>query len=98
MMPVEKAQVTARAYVTCVFNVPEREVVQAQVELAPGVAFSRHRHPADETVYVLEGALEYQLEGQPPVTLKAGDILFIPAGTIQTAKNVGDGAEATVGK
>jgi quercetin dioxygenase-like cupin family protein len=28
------------------------------------------------------------------VTLKAGDVLFIPAGTIHTAKNVGSGKGA----
>jgi quercetin dioxygenase-like cupin family protein len=33
--------------------------------------------------------LEYQLEGKPPVTLRAGEVLFIPAGTIHSAKNVG---------
>ena len=40
-------------------------------------------------------SLEYQVEGKPPVTLKAGDVLFIPAGTIHAAKNVGsrNGAE-----
>ena len=38
--------------------------------------------------------LEYQLDGKPPVTLKAGDVLFIPAGTIHTAKNVGSGPGA----
>lgn len=30
---------------------------------------------------------------QPPVTLHAGDVLFIPAGTMHTAKNAGSGAE-----
>jgi len=35
--------------------------------------------------------LEYQVENKPPVTLKAGDVLFIPAGTIHAAKNVGSG-------
>ncbi len=90
-MRLEKSQQTASAYFTFVFAVPEREVVQARVELAPGVAFGRHRHPGEEIVYVLEGSLEYQLESQPPVTLKAGDVLFIPAGTIHTAKNVGGG-------
>jgi quercetin dioxygenase-like cupin family protein len=59
------------------------------------VAFGRHRHPGEEIVYVLEGALEYQVEGRPPTTLRAGDVLFIPAGTIHSAKNVGsdNGAE-----
>jgi quercetin dioxygenase-like cupin family protein len=31
------------------------------------------------------------VEGQPPVTLTAGDVLFIPAGTIHSARNVGTG-------
>ncbi len=79
MMPLQKPPLTARAYVTCIFGVPEREVVQAHVELAAGVALGGHRHPGDEMVYVVEGSLEYQLEGQPPVTLNAGDVLFIPA-------------------
>jgi quercetin dioxygenase-like cupin family protein len=59
------------------------------------VAFGRHSHPGEEIIYVLEGLLEYQVEGKPPVTLKAGDVLFIPAGRIHAAKNVGrsNGAE-----
>ena len=32
-----------------------------------------------------------QLDGKPPVTLKAGGVLFIPAGAIHAAKNVGTG-------
>ncbi len=72
-------------------GVPGREVVQARVELAPGVAFGKHWHPGEEIVYVLEGSLEYEVEGKPPVTLKAGDVLFIPAGAIHSARNVGSG-------
>jgi quercetin dioxygenase-like cupin family protein len=37
---------------------------------------------------------EYQVEGKPPVTLKAGEVLTVPAGTIHTAKNVGSGPGA----
>jgi quercetin dioxygenase-like cupin family protein len=75
-------------------SVPGREVVQARVELDPGVVSSRHTHPGEEIVYVLEGSLEYRVEGKPPVTLEAGDVLFIPAGTIHAAKNVGRGKGA----
>jgi quercetin dioxygenase-like cupin family protein len=71
-------------------GVPGREVVQVRVDLAPGVAFPPHRHPGEEIIYVIEGSWEYQVEGKPPVTLKAGDVLFIPAGTIHAAKNVGN--------
>ena len=70
-------------------GVPGREVVQVRVDIAPGVAFGKHSHPGEEIVYVIEGSLEYEVEGKPPVTLKAGEVLFIPAGTIHAAKNVG---------
>ena len=72
-------------------SVPGREVVQVRVDFDPGVVAPRHTHPGEEIVNVLEGSLEYQVEGKPPVTLKAGDVLFIPAGTIHTARNVGRG-------
>jgi quercetin dioxygenase-like cupin family protein len=76
-------------------SIPGREVVQVRVDIAPGVLAPNHSHPGEEIVYVIEGVLEYQLEGKPPVTLKAGEVLFIPAGAIHSAKNVGsvNGAE-----
>ena len=72
-------------------GVPGREVIQVRVELDPGVTFGKHRHPGEEIIYVLEGSWEYQVEGKPPLTLEAGDVLFIPAGTIHAAKNIGSG-------
>jgi len=72
-------------------SVPGREVVQVRVELDAGVVFGRHSHPGEEIVNVLEGSLEYQIDGKPPVTLEAGGVLFIPAGTVHAAKNVGRG-------
>jgi quercetin dioxygenase-like cupin family protein len=72
-------------------SAPGREAVQVRVDLASGVAFGKHTHPGDEIIYVLEGTLEYQIEDKPPVTLKPGDVLFIPAGTVHSAKNVGSG-------
>ena len=70
-------------------SVGGREAVQVRVDLAPGVAFGRHRHPGEEIIYVLEGSLQYEIDGKAPVPLKAGDVLFIPAGTIHAARNVG---------
>jgi quercetin dioxygenase-like cupin family protein len=72
-------------------SVPGREVVQVRVDFDPGAAFGRHRHPGEEIVNVLDGSLEYQVEGKPPVTLNTGDVLFIPAGAIHAVKNVGRG-------
>ena len=75
-------------------GVPGREVIQVRVDFAPGAAFPKHSHPGEEIVNVLEGSLEYEIEGKSPVTLKAGDVLFIPAGTIHAARNVGSGNAA----
>jgi len=72
-------------------SVPGREVIQVRVEIDPGVASPRHTHPGEEIIYVLEGALEYEVEGKPTVTLKPGDVLFIPAGVVHAAKAVGSG-------
>jgi quercetin dioxygenase-like cupin family protein len=72
-------------------DVSGREVVQVLVDIDPGVSSPKHSHPGVEVAYVLEGTFEYQLEGQPPVTLKAGESLYIPAGTAHVAKNVGAG-------
>jgi quercetin dioxygenase-like cupin family protein len=70
-------------------GVPGREVLQVRVDLDPGVTFPAHSHPGEEIAYVIEGSLEYRLAGKPPVTLKAGQTLFIPAGAIHSAQNVG---------
>jgi quercetin dioxygenase-like cupin family protein len=70
-------------------SAPGREAVQVRVDIEPGVAFPRHTHPGEEIIYVLAGSLEYEVEGRPPVTLKAGDVLFVPAGTVHAARNVG---------
>jgi quercetin dioxygenase-like cupin family protein len=75
-------------------SVEGRELIQVRVDFAPGVGFPAHSHPGEEIAYVIEGLLEYRLEGQPPVTLKAGESLFIPAGAVHSAKNVGDGPAA----
>ena len=75
-------------------SVPGREVIQVRVDFAPGTAFGKHSHPGEEIAYVLEGTLEYQFEGRPPVTLKVGEAVFIPAGTVHAAKNVGTGNAA----
>jgi quercetin dioxygenase-like cupin family protein len=75
-------------------SAPGREVVQVRVQIDPGTTASRHWHPGEEIVYMLEGSLEYQVEGKPPVTLKAGDVLFIPARTVHAVKNVGSGPGA----
>jgi quercetin dioxygenase-like cupin family protein len=70
---------------------PGREVIQVRVDIPAGLAFGRHTHPGDEIVYVIEGRLEYEIEGRPAVTLGAGEVLFVPAGIVHAARNAGPG-------
>lgn len=72
-------------------SIPGHEVIQVRVDFAVGAAFGNHTHPGAEIAYVLEGTLEYQIEGRPTVTLRAGEALYIPAGTFHAARNVGSG-------
>lgn len=74
-------------------SVPGREVLQARVDFAPSSSFPRHTHPGEEIIYVLEGSLEYEVTGKA-VALKAGDVLFVPAGTVHAARNIGAGKAA----
>jgi quercetin dioxygenase-like cupin family protein len=62
-------------------SIPGREVIQNRVEIGAEAPLVKHKHPGEEIIYVLEGSLEYQLEGQPPETYHAGDALIVPAGT-----------------
>jgi len=85
----QQAGITRTDVVRHDLNVAGREAIQVRVDFAPGAAFGNHSHPGAEIAYVLEGSLEYQLEGRPPLTLKAGEALFIPAGAVHAAKNAG---------
>jgi len=78
-------------------SIANREVWQLRVDFAPGASFPRHRHPGEEIIYVIEGAIEYDLDGKPPVTLKAGDVLFVPYGVVHAAKNAGSNDAAELG-
>jgi quercetin dioxygenase-like cupin family protein len=67
-----------------------REVIQVRVDFDPGYVAPKHTHPGEEIIYVIEGVLEYDIGGTVS-RVKAGDVLFVPAGTIHTATNVGSG-------
>jgi quercetin dioxygenase-like cupin family protein len=75
-------------------SVPGREVVQSRVDLGSEAPLVKHAHPGEEIIYILEGSLEYQIEGQPPKTFNAGDALTVPAEVIHAVRNVGSGNAA----
>ena len=59
-------------------------------EIPAGGAAGRHTHPGVEAGYVLEGEVEFLVEGQPPRKLKAGDSYQVPEGVAHDAKVIGD--------
>jgi quercetin dioxygenase-like cupin family protein len=73
-------------------SAPGHEMVQARVDLGPEAPVVKHTHPGDEIIYILEGSLEYQLDGQPTRTYNAGDALTVPAGVVHAVRN-GNAAE-----
>jgi quercetin dioxygenase-like cupin family protein len=70
-------------------SVPGREAVVGRGDFLPGGAIGKHTHPGEELAYVLEGQVVMEVEGKEPVTLKAGEVFFIPAGVVHAAKNAG---------
>jgi quercetin dioxygenase-like cupin family protein len=63
-------------------SVPGREMIQSRVDIEPDSPPIRHTHPGEEIIYVLEGPLEYQIDGQPTRVYNAGEALTVPAGAI----------------
>lgn len=70
------------------------EARTVRVTLAPGDPGAQpHRHPGPLFGYVTEGEILFELEGQPPRVLKAGDAVFEPGGDVihyQGANNLSD--------
>ncbi|RZA34721.1 MAG: cupin domain-containing protein [Lysobacteraceae bacterium] len=64
--------------------------IQVRVDFAPKASFPKHAHPGVEIAYVLKGTIEYEMDGKT-YRLKAGESLYIPAGTPHSARNVGPG-------
>ena len=75
-------------------SIPGRMVIQNRVEIGPEAPVVRHKHPGEEIIYVLEGSLEYDIDGQEPMTFNAGDALLVPPDTIHSVRNVGTGNAA----
>ena len=72
-----------------VAGVEGREVVLGTAEVPPGMAAGRHYHHGQEIGYLLEGTAVMEVQGKPPLTLKAGDSYQIEAGAPHDALNTG---------
>ena len=69
-----------------------RETVVNVLEMPAGTAAPWHMHPgAQEILFVIEGSVTVEIEGQAPTVLKAGQIALIPAEIPHLARNDGNG-------
>jgi quercetin dioxygenase-like cupin family protein len=72
-----------------------QESVVTLVEFSPGQAAPWHMHPgAQEILYLVEGNLTVEVEGQEAKTITAGDIVLTPAEVPHSVRNAGTNVTA----
>jgi quercetin dioxygenase-like cupin family protein len=63
-------------------GIPNKEGTMLTVQYVPGGSSLPHRHDAHVFVYVLEGSVKMQVDGQPVVTLTAGQTFYESPGDV----------------
>lgn len=63
------------------------EVRMWRTEIGPGVVGAKHYHPGTECIYVLDGALDLEKEGEASVHLKTGEAHCVPPRTVLVPRN-----------
>jgi quercetin dioxygenase-like cupin family protein len=58
-----------------------------RTDIGPGVVGAKHYHPGTECIYVLEGALNLEKEGEAPAHLKAGEAHCVAPRTVLVPRN-----------
>ncbi len=70
------------------------EAILVLREVPPGKESGKHTQNGNEIVYVLEGSVTLEVQGKPPVTLKAGEAFKTVAGEVHNVKNASATAPA----
>jgi len=63
-------------------NVPGKVLIVSRTTYQPSAHVAMHYHTSQIVFYILHGVMGVRDEGKEPVTLKAGDSLFIKPGTV----------------
>ncbi len=72
---------------TALAGIEGKEALLGHAEVPPGMTAGKHYHHGHELGYVLEGSGILEVEGHPPITVKAGDTYHIEANRPHDAKN-----------
>ncbi len=67
-------------------------------DLPPGAVVAKHYHPGNDFVYILEGSVILEREGEPPVTFRPGQVFHNVPKRVHSVKNASttDGARLLV--
>lgn len=65
------------------------------VQFSPGKGPRKHRHPYEETFIILNGDIEFIVDGKTQV-LESGKVAIVPASTWHEFKNRSDGPSLMV--
>ena len=68
-------------------GVKGKEAILVLRDLPPGAESGKHMQSGNEIVYVLEGAVILEMQGKPPMTLKAGEAFQTKPGEVHNVKN-----------
>jgi quercetin dioxygenase-like cupin family protein len=68
---------------------PATEVYMTVIDAPAGSSFAPHVHHGDEFTYVMEGAIDLDVAGQPSKTVKAGDTIHVTRETVHGGKVAG---------
>lgn len=85
--PVVKAKITPLLK-TPLAGVAGKEVSIAHISAPPGFVTPKHFHPGQVFIYVVEGSITIEMDGEAPIKLGPGDILEEPPGRTMVGKNL----------
>ncbi len=63
------------------------EAILVLRDLPPGGESGKHTQSGNEIVYIVEGSVILEVQGKPPVTVKAGEAFQTVAGEVHNVKN-----------
>ena len=63
---------------------------------SPGHYYPPHSHGCHEIIVGIEGRIDFQAEGQE-FPVEAGEVLYLPEGTVHTARVAPEGCEYLIG-
>ncbi len=87
--PILQSGVTVSGATLSYPKTDSAEVTALLLEIGPGGETGRHMHPNPTFVYMLEGAIDVDMDGGMPHTYKAGDSFIEVVNTWHNGKNKG---------